>query len=221
MNARLQVEHPVTELVTGHRPRARAAADRRRRAADDDRAARRARGHAIEVRLNAEDPARDFAPSPGTRRRASGRRSGPASASTRTSRTAPRCRRTTTRCSRSSIVWGADRAARDRARGRALGELEIEGVPHHARARDRHHELRGFRDRLVFDVLPGRGRRLAARIEVVVIEVARTALGGIALDPEDPVPARPRGRRERRRREGWPALDVSLGDDGARRCRCR
>ena len=30
---RLQVEHPVTELSTGHRPRARAAADRRRRAA--------------------------------------------------------------------------------------------------------------------------------------------------------------------------------------------
>ena len=39
MNTRIQVEHPVTELVTGH---------------------------AIECRINAEDPERDFVPCPGT-----------------------------------------------------------------------------------------------------------------------------------------------------------
>ena len=56
MNARLQVEHPVTELVTGRRPRRAAAARRRRRAARALARRRSADGHAIEARLNAEDP---------------------------------------------------------------------------------------------------------------------------------------------------------------------
>ena len=66
MNTRLQVEHPVTELVTGRRPRARAAARRRRASALPDAPGElRSRGHAIECRHLRRGPGRGFLPSPG------------------------------------------------------------------------------------------------------------------------------------------------------------
>jgi acetyl/propionyl-CoA carboxylase alpha subunit len=65
MNTRLQVEHPITELVTGvdlvHAQMLVAAG----RPAPFTQASLTQRGHAIEVRICAEDPSNNFAPCPG------------------------------------------------------------------------------------------------------------------------------------------------------------
>ncbi|WP_433461738.1 carboxyl transferase domain-containing protein [Spirillospora sp. CA-128828] len=63
VNTRLQVEHPITEATTGFdlvRAQLHVASGGRLEGAPPVE-----RGHAVEARLNAEDPDRDFAPSPG------------------------------------------------------------------------------------------------------------------------------------------------------------
>jgi acetyl-CoA carboxylase biotin carboxylase subunit len=66
VNARIQVEHPVTELVTGIdlvREQIRVASGQKLRFAQGDI---QHRGVAMECRINAEDPDADFRPCPGT-----------------------------------------------------------------------------------------------------------------------------------------------------------
>ncbi len=65
MNTRVQVEHPVTELVTGIdivKEGIRVAAGERLSVSQEDI---QLRGHAIECRINAEDASKNFAPAPG------------------------------------------------------------------------------------------------------------------------------------------------------------
>ena len=66
MNTRVQVEHPITEMVTGVdivKEQIRIAAGEKLSYTQDDI---KISGHAIECRINAENPLRNFAPCPGT-----------------------------------------------------------------------------------------------------------------------------------------------------------
>ena len=127
LNARLQVEHPISELCTGIdivHEQLRVAAGEPLSATG--RAPRR--GHAIEIRINAEDPRRNFTPAPGV-----------------ISRFRPPLGpgvRVDTAVEDGSvvppyydsliakvIVWDANRPAAIARAQRALGELQVDGVP--------------------------------------------------------------------------------------------
>ena len=128
MNTRVQVEHPVTELVTGIdivKEQLRIAAGEPLSFAPD---AVTFRGHAIECRVNAEDPGSNFAPMPGTIdnyqepggfgvRVDSAMGPGAVISAAYDSMIAK------------LIVWGRDRDEAVARMRRALAEFEITGVP--------------------------------------------------------------------------------------------
>ena len=65
MNTRIQVEHPITELITGIdliKEQIKIAYGKRLNITQDDI---RINGHSIECRINAEDPENNFMPCPG------------------------------------------------------------------------------------------------------------------------------------------------------------
>jgi acetyl-CoA carboxylase biotin carboxylase subunit len=126
INCRLQVEHPVTELVTGIdvvREQVRlAAGDTLHRTGRAPR-----QGHAIELRINAEDPSRGFAPSPGvvTRFRP------PLGAGTRVDtaiREGGEIPPFYDSLVAKVIVWDTTRPLALARAQRALSELEVEGI---------------------------------------------------------------------------------------------
>ncbi|MBA2741996.1 MAG: acetyl-CoA carboxylase biotin carboxylase subunit [Actinobacteria bacterium] len=127
VNCRLQVEHPVSELVTGIdivRQQIQIAAG------DELELTGRAprRGHAIEMRINAEDPARGFAPAPGTVHRFRPPL-GPGirvdTATSDGSEIPPYYDSMIAKV----IVWDETRVAAIARATRALEELEIDGIP--------------------------------------------------------------------------------------------
>jgi acetyl-CoA carboxylase biotin carboxylase subunit len=127
LNARLQVEHPVTELVTGIdivREQLRIAAGEP--VVATGRAERR--GHAIEIRLNAEDPEHDFRPSPGrvTQFRSA---EGPGVRVDTFVEPGTMIPPYYDSMIAKLIVWDADRGAAIARAERALHETAIEGVP--------------------------------------------------------------------------------------------
>jgi acetyl-CoA/propionyl-CoA carboxylase, biotin carboxylase, biotin carboxyl carrier protein len=128
MNTRLQVEHPVTELITGRdlaQAQLRIASGEGIGFTQDEVVLS---GHAIEVRINAEEPAAGFVPTPGL-------------ITTLTPPLGPWVRLDTGAESdyevprdydsmiAKLIVWAEDRDGARRRMARALDELVLEGIP--------------------------------------------------------------------------------------------
>jgi acetyl-CoA carboxylase biotin carboxylase subunit len=128
MNTRIQVEHPVTEMVTG----IDLIAEQLRIAGGDPISVSQEqiqlRGHAIECRINAEDPAQNFRPAPG---RITGwlPPGGPGVRVDSHVYTGYEIPPFYDSLIGKLIVWGSDREAALRRLRRALSECAITGIP--------------------------------------------------------------------------------------------
>ncbi len=146
MNTRLQVEHPVTELVTGVDLVKEQLRIARGRPMEPTQDSVRINGHAIECRINAEDPYNSFLPSVGQ-------------VSLHLAPTGPGVRLDSgiyagyevtpyyDSMLAKLIVWGANRAQAIRRLSRALEEYRIMGLktnlPFHQQLVDSHHFISG------------------------------------------------------------------------------
>jgi pyruvate carboxylase subunit A len=128
MNTRIQVEHPITEVVTGVdlvQEQLKIAAGEELNWEQEDI---QVRGHAIECRINAEDPLNDFAPNPGkiTGYRSPGGFGVRVDSGVYMNYTIPSFYDSMIS---KLIVWGNDRADAIARMRRALSEYIILGVP--------------------------------------------------------------------------------------------
>jgi acetyl-CoA carboxylase biotin carboxylase subunit len=127
MNTRLQVEHPVTELVTGIDLVAAQIRVAQGEPLGPELDGVEPRGHAVEVRLYAEDPYRGFAPSPGGIRLLRW----PQGAGVRTDAGVYQGAEVTIHYDpmlAKLIVWAEDRPRALARLGRAISELRVEGI---------------------------------------------------------------------------------------------
>ncbi len=221
MNTRLQVEHPVTEMVTGLdlvEGQLRVAAG----GALPLRAPPPPRGHSVEVRLYAEDPAQDFRPSTGPLRRfavpeaaedlrvETGVREGDAITPFYDPMIAK------------LVAWAPDRHAALARLGAALAESRVAGVTTNLAFLRRlvaHPAMRaaeldtGFAARHAADLVPPARPAPPAALAAAALEVLlEPAAPAAAADPHSPW-----NRRDGWRLQGAGSQVIVLGDGAAMR----
>ncbi len=220
MNTRLQVEHPVTEMITGLdlvEWQLRVAAGEK---LPLEQPQIRARGHAIEARLYAEDPARDFLPSTGRLARL---RFTPAAGDLRIEtglRQGDRVTEFYDPMIAKLAAWGKDRAAACKRLRATLGETRLLGVVSNRDFLLRLMTTPVFRRGIVDTAFIGRNQQALTRPAPAPEAVlAAAALARIVGVPPAPGADRfsPWRLRDGWRSSGESMLDFAFDDSGNQR----